>query len=128
MARKSELSAELERSAVLKELQRMPNIGPSIAIDLWDLGIRKHDDLKRRDPQKMYDELMAQRGAYIDRCQLYVFRAAVYYAETQSPAPELVQWWKWSDKSLALRGSVGAAGSRPVVSAKGTGGRRPPLR
>jgi hypothetical protein len=101
------------KKLVLRELQRMPNIGASTALDLWDLGIRKQDDLKRRDPQAMYDELMAQRGAYIDRCQLYVFRAAVYYAETSQPAPELVQWWKWSDKALLARGiPAGLAPSR----------------
>lgn len=97
-----------EKEQVLKDLQRMPNIGPSTAIDLWDLGIRKQDDLCRRDPQAMYDELMAQRGAYIDRCQLYVFRAVVYYAETLQPAPQLVPWWKWSDKAIAARGAKAA--------------------
>jgi hypothetical protein len=90
-----------DRAAILKELQRMPNIGPSIAIDLYDLGIRKIADLKRKNPQQMYDELMAQRGSYIDRCQLYVFRAAVYYAEHTEHDPALLPWWKWSDKALA---------------------------
>jgi hypothetical protein len=90
-----------DRAAILKELQRLPNIGPSTAIDLYDLGIRQVSDLKRKDPQAMYDELMAQRGAYIDRCQLYVFRAAVYYAKTRQPDPERVAWWKWSDQALA---------------------------
>jgi hypothetical protein len=94
-----------ERAQVLRELQRMPNIGRSIAVDLWDLGVRRQSDLIGRDPQALYDELMAQRGAYIDRCQLYVFRAAVYFAETQPPAPELVAWWEWSDKALLARGA-----------------------
>jgi nucleotidyltransferase/DNA polymerase involved in DNA repair len=92
-----------DKATVLRELQRMPNIGPSIALDLYDLGIRKVADLKRKDPQQMYDELMAQRGAHIDRCQLYVFRAAVYYAKQRQHDPELVPWWKWSDKALAER-------------------------
>jgi hypothetical protein len=92
-----------EKEHVLRELQRMPNIGPSIAIDLYDLGIRQVADLKRKDPQRMYEQLMEQRGSHIDRCQLYVFRAAVYYAETKDHDPELIAWWKWSDKALAAR-------------------------
>ena len=33
-----------DRERVLRELQRLPNVGPSIAIDLWDLGIREQAD------------------------------------------------------------------------------------
>ena len=94
---------ETAKTAVLRELQRLPNIGPSTALDLYDLGIRCVPDLKRQNPQRMYEQLMTQRGSHIDRCQLYVFRAAVYYAQTREPDPALVQWWKWSDKALAMR-------------------------
>src|SRR5438552_1412882 len=92
-----------DKTAVLRELQRLPNVGPSIAIDLYDLGIRQPADLRRKNPQRMYDELMAQRGQHIDRCQLYVFRALVYYSKTKQPEPELVQWWKWSDRAVETR-------------------------
>src|ERR1044072_7503993 len=67
-----------EREAVLRELQQMPNVGRSTAIDFYDLGIRETADFKRKNPQKLYDQLMELRGAHIDRCMLYVLRAAVY--------------------------------------------------
>jgi hypothetical protein len=89
-----------EKEQVLRELQRMPNVGPSIALDLWDLGVRRPADLARRDPQRMYDDLREQRGGTMDRCMLYVLRAAVYYAATPEPDAARVQWWKWSDKAL----------------------------
>jgi hypothetical protein len=91
-----------ERDRMLRELQRMPNVGPSIAIDLWDLGIREQADLKRRDPQQMFEQLRDMRGGTMDRCMLYVFRAAVYYAKTPAAKqdPERIAWWKWSDKAL----------------------------
>ena len=29
---------------------------------------------------------------------LYVLRCALYYASTDDPDPELLQWWNWKDK------------------------------
>lgn len=101
----------LDKAAVLKELRKLPNVGPSIALDLYDLGIRELADLKGRDPQTMYEEISRLRSpdasAYgqsgmMDRCMLYVLRAAVYYAETPEPDPKKVAWWKWSDAALSL--------------------------
>lgn len=34
----------------LKELKRIPGIGNSLALDLWNLGIRKIEDLKGKNP------------------------------------------------------------------------------
>jgi hypothetical protein len=39
------------------------------------------------------------RGVLIDRCQLYVYRCAVYYAGTPGPDPEKLKWWNWKDKN-----------------------------
>ncbi len=79
------------------ELQRIPGVGPSIARDLRDLGIGRIDELRDRDPQEMYEALCALRGARLDRCVLYVFRCAVYYAENSEHEPELLKWWNWTD-------------------------------
>lgn len=45
----------------------------------------------------MYLRLCAQEGAHVDRCVLYVFRCAVYYASTDRPDPDLLKWWNWKD-------------------------------
>lgn len=79
------------------ELQTIPGIGPAMAIDLRDLGIRRVTDLKGRDPERMYQRLIALRGAHQDRCVLYVFRCAVYFASTRSPRRDLLDWWRWKD-------------------------------
>ncbi len=79
------------------ELQTIPGVGPSIAIDLRELGIRHVADLKGRDPEQMYQELIVRRGKHQDRCLLYVFRCAVYFARTRHPDPEKLKWWKWKD-------------------------------
>lgn len=82
---------------ILKEFQKIPGVGPSIAQDLWDLGIRSLDDLKKRNPETMYQQSCALRGQHIDRCLLYVFRCAVYYVTEKDHDPELLKWWHWKD-------------------------------
>ena len=80
-----------------KELQTIPGIGKSLSKDLVDLGYKKVSELKGADPEAMYQELMIIRGQHIDRCVLYVFRCAVYYANTTVHDPALLKWWNWKD-------------------------------
>ncbi len=80
------------------ELQKIPGVGKSIAQDLRNLGIDSVQELKDKDPEELYDRLCDQQGVKIDRCMLYVFRCAVYYASTQTHDPELLKWWNWKDK------------------------------
>jgi len=86
--------------AVVKELRQIPGVGTSIAVDLWDLGIRRVADLRGRDPEAMYVQLCEQRGMHIDRCMLYVLRCAVYYASTFPHDPDKLLWWNWKDTAL----------------------------
>jgi hypothetical protein len=79
-------------------LQVIPGVGPSIAADLRALGIRSVAQLKRRNPQRLYDRLGELQGPQ-DPCVLYVFRCAVYYATAPRPRPELLKWWNWKDRS-----------------------------
>ncbi|HLG93483.1 MAG TPA: helix-hairpin-helix domain-containing protein [candidate division Zixibacteria bacterium] len=81
----------------LKNLQQIPAVGKSISQDLYDLGIRKVADLKSKHPEKMYYDLCRKRGQHIDRCMLYVFRCAMYYAFTKKPKPNKLLWWNWKD-------------------------------
>ena len=86
-----------DRRTVLKELRTIPGVGPSIAEDFWMLGIRSVPDLRGQDPQEMYDRLCRLYGAHIDRCMLYVFRCAVYFASHEHHDPERLKWWNWKD-------------------------------
>jgi hypothetical protein len=85
--------------ADLRDLQRIPGVGPSIAQDLADLGIRRVTDLRRRSPERLYQQLCELRGTHIDRCCLYVFRCAVYFASKSRHKPELLKWWNWKDSA-----------------------------
>jgi len=70
-------------------------VGPSIAHDLWRLGIESVGDLKGADPEKLYARLGALNKSKVDRCVLYVFRGAVYYASRKKHDPEKLKWWNW---------------------------------
>lgn len=78
-------------------LEVIPGVGKSIARDLRDLGIEEVSDLKGQDPEKLYAKLCRLRGTPIDRCMLYVFRCAVYFASHKKHDSELLKWWKWKD-------------------------------
>jgi hypothetical protein len=85
---------------VSKSLQVIPGIGPNMAEDLIDLGYNSPQQLRGEDPEKMYTDLCQLRGQTLDRCVLYVFRCAVYFASTDSHDPHLLKWWHWKDREL----------------------------
>lgn len=80
------------------DLEYVPGIGPSIAADLRSIGIFWLADLKGRDPEQLYHALEDRAGRHIDRCVLYTFRCAVYYASNERHDPEKLKWWHWKDK------------------------------
>jgi hypothetical protein len=85
------------RGEALRELQEIPGIGPSLARDLVNLGIHRIADLRKRDPEALYRKLEKQVGTHVDRCVLYTFRCAVYYASNARHKPRLLKWWNWKD-------------------------------
>lgn len=82
---------------LLKDLMRIPGVGKSIAGDLLNINICSVEDLKGKDPQVLYDRSNEYAGVVQDRCLLYVFRCAVYFAENPNPEPEKLKWWRWKD-------------------------------
>lgn len=89
---------EISRTAALRNLREIPGVGLSIAHDLWRLGIRTCGDLRGADPENLYKRLCLLKKAPIDRCVLYVFRGAVYYASRKKHDPERLKWWNWKDR------------------------------
>lgn len=89
---------EADKSVTLKDFQRIPGVGKSISLDLWNLGFRGVEELQNQDPEEMYTRFCIQEGMHIDRCLLYVFRCAVYYASNEEHDPELLKWWNWKER------------------------------
>lgn len=88
---------EATKQATIKEFQRIPGVGKSISQDLWNLGLRSVQELKDQDPEELYLKICTYQGTQVDRCMLYVFRCAVYYASNEQHDPELLKWWNWKD-------------------------------
>ena len=85
------------KKRVIGDLTQVPGVGPSIASDLCRLGVREVAELRGRNPDALYSELCRQTGRPVDRCVLYVFRCAVYFASEPKPDPEMLKWWNWKD-------------------------------
>jgi len=83
----------------IKELMSIPSIGKSITNDLWNIGVTSINDLIGKDPDVMYYQSNRYAGMIQDRCMLYSFRCATYFAETkpESREPEKLKWWNWKD-------------------------------
>lgn len=79
------------------DLQKIPYVGKKTEKDLILLGFDSIASFKGADPEVMYEKECALKGVKIDRCQLYVYRMAVYYAENEVHDPEKLKWWNWKD-------------------------------
>ncbi len=66
----------------IKELRKLPNIGPACARDLLLLGIRKTEDLKGKDPVELYDQLCTMTQSRQDPCVLDTLMSVVHFADT----------------------------------------------
>ena len=86
------------KKVVLEELQKIPGVGKSISEDLWRMGFRKVEELNQQDPEELYQRLCIMEQRPVDRCMLYVFHCAVYYASHRDHDPELLKWWNWKER------------------------------
>ncbi len=79
-------------------LEEIPGVGKRIAAVMEALGIRQVSDLVGRDPEELYRQECLLKGFQEDRCVLYVWRTAVYYAEHPAPEVEKLKWWYWKGR------------------------------
>ena len=79
------------------ELRKIPYVGKATEAS-WNLiGYNTIESLKGADPEKMYQKECELRDLEVDRCQLYMYRMVVYYANTKNPDPDKLKWWYWKD-------------------------------
>ena len=83
------------KKQILAEFRQIPGVGKIIAEDFWNMGLRSLKDLKNADPDILYKDLCILQKHKVDRCMLYVFRCAIYFASTKNPEPHLLKWWNW---------------------------------
>lgn len=95
----NQTNIESNKSALAK-LQGIPSIGLKVGQMLVDIGISSVEDLENRSPEDLYENICLFRGEQLDRCVLYHFRCAVYYATNKNPKPKLLKWWSWKDRKI----------------------------
>jgi nucleotidyltransferase/DNA polymerase involved in DNA repair len=88
-----------DKESALKELSQIPGVGKVVSQDLYNLGFTSIKDLKGKSPERIYESHNKLRGSIQDRCMLYTFRCAVYYANTDTEKREKqkLNWWYWKD-------------------------------
>jgi hypothetical protein len=79
------------RDAVTR-LEQLRNVGPSIAANLRQVGVRAPRDLRGQDPYALYQRLCVETGERHDPCVLDVFISAVRFMEGAPARP----WWRYT--------------------------------
>lgn len=79
------------------ELIKIPYVGKATEASLKLIGYEILESLKNANPEQMYQKECDVRGQVIDRCQLYMYRMVVYYANTKNPDSNKLKWWLWKD-------------------------------
>ena len=81
------------------ELRQFPGVGKETEQDLIAIGYPTIDSLRGANPEDLYQLECVRKGEQVDRCVLYVYRCAVYYASTptEQREPHLLKWWNWKD-------------------------------
>lgn len=79
------------------DLITIPYIGKNTKEDLINIGIHCVEDLKGKDPEELYKQDCEFKNYKEDKCQLYMFRMAVYYANNEKHDKEKLKWWYWKD-------------------------------
>ncbi len=91
------MKKKIDKKKAIAEFRKIPGVGKSIAEDFWNLELRSLDDLKGANAERLYKFLCELQGCKVDRCMLYVFRCAIYFASENNHQPELLKWWNWKD-------------------------------
>ncbi len=80
------------------DLKIIPGVGKDMERHFFDVGVRKVSDLIGADPEELFRKDCEVKGLQDDRCVLYVFRLAVYYANNEIRDPEKLKWYYWKDE------------------------------
>lgn len=82
------------------DLKNIPGVGKNMEQHFFNIGIFTIDDLIEKNPEELFLKDCSVKGFQDDRCVLYVFRLAVYYANNSVREPEKLKWWNWKDEKI----------------------------
>ena len=76
----------------ISRLEDLPNIGSHIATDLRAIGIVSPDDLRRRVPLTVFNDLRETMGRRHDPCVFYTLLSVQHFFDTSESLP----WWRFT--------------------------------
>lgn len=82
------------------DLKNIPGVGKNMEQHFFNIGIFTIDNLIGKNPEELFLKDCSVKGFQDDRCVLYVFRLAVYYANNSVREPEKLKWWNWKDEKI----------------------------
>jgi hypothetical protein len=85
-------------AAQVRQLTDIPNIGPSLAADLFSLGVTTPQQVREMDPVELYEQLRDPMGKRHDPCVLDTFMAAHDFMNGGPSQP----WWNFTARRKAL--------------------------
>jgi Pathogenicity locus len=109
-AARPKVMTKLSDHRVVTSLEQIPNVGPSIAEDLRQIGVRTPRALVGRDPYRLYMSLCKATHERQDPCVLDVFISAVKFMEGRPVQP----WWRYTaerKQMVAARAGLAAGGA-----------------
>ncbi len=85
-----------------RQLEQLPNIGPSLAADLRSIGIETPQQLRGADGFSLYQRLCKATGHRQDPCVLDTFLAITDFMSGAPAAP----WWRYTAQRKLKFGQV----------------------
>lgn len=80
------------------DLKKIPGVRENMKQMLIDIGIFCVEDLKGKDPEELYRLSCKYYNQKVDRCVLYVYKEAIYFAENEIHEQGKLKWWYWKDE------------------------------
>lgn len=71
------MSEQNKKSEAIKRLQSLRNIGPVTTERLYSIGIETPEQMKRSNPEEIYEKIRKKEGGKLDKCVLYQLHGAV---------------------------------------------------
>jgi hypothetical protein len=82
----------------MNDLTQISGIGKNMAQHLIRAGYPDINSLKGQNADEIYGRDCLAQGFRVDRCALYCYRLAVYYADHNGLLPlDKRHWWDWKD-------------------------------
>lgn len=81
---------------VMKRLQTLRNIGPAMAERLCLVGITNPEQVKKSNPEELYERLRINEGGRLDICVLYQLRGEILD----------IPWWECKNLTKGQSGRL----------------------